>query len=240
MSKTYIDLDKLILDDRYRVRGVNENNLTSLINSDPDDWPSLKVKPQKDHMGRFTGNYIVLGGNHRVQAAYELQLDSLPCEIQDSWLTDEQALLLAYEDNADHGAPLTTHEKREYARLLKQHYPMLSYREIARRVHLDDHTVRRAIEGPYEYESKYDMPGKGIHPYQPSQAQAVVNVLQTILSSETYHNLTTLNSSTISEIASQAIRGGVQDVEERRVVAKHLSEIASGLKTASLRISRDK
>lgn len=240
MSKQMISVDRMVLSDEFMVRGIDDSNLMSLENSDPKDWPPLLVSIERDQMGRQTGRYLVLGGAHRLIAAQSLEVDRLPCEVVQDRITETQALLMAYEDNARHGKALTRTERQDYVRLLKQTYPTMSWRELARRTGLSDKTCKTVVEGKAPYERSYDMPGKGVWPYQPSQAQAVVNVLQTILGENTYYSLSSLNSSTIAAIASQLIRGGIEDVPERKRIAKVLSEVSSGLKTASLKISRDK
>lgn len=231
----------MVLSDEFMVRGIDDSNLMSLENSDPKDWPPLLVSIERDQMGRQTGRYLVLGGAHRLIAAQSLEVDSLPCEIVQDRITETQALLMAYEDNARHGKALTRTERQDYVRLLKQTYPTMSWRELARRTGLSDKTCKTVVEGKAPYERSYDMPNKAARTaLMPSEIQSVVNILGCLVADENYTALKNLNSSTIANIAIDALRNGIEDVQTRKHVAKLIGETASGLKTMSVCIARDK
>src|SRR5258708_27973450 len=135
-NKLYrIPLEKLVLDNSLKVRAINEDHIERLSNSDPSLWPVLKVVPEDG------GNkYYVVSGWHRVNAAREMGLNALDCELVE-YIDDDNAKLLAYESNGSHGLPLTVTERKKYASLLREQYPYMQVKDIAKKVNLAPSTV---------------------------------------------------------------------------------------------------
>lgn len=133
-----IPLNAIVLDEAYQPReGLWPEHVDALVNSNPSEWPPVLVKPLPD------GNYCMIDGFHRYKAAEVLGEINIKAEIDD--VAD---VLTAYEANLKHGMPLTTAERKDYALLLHQRNPQLSYREIGRRAGLHGETVKAVIEPP--------------------------------------------------------------------------------------------
>lgn len=132
-----IPLDQILADDYFQPRdgGVKEGHVRLLMQTDPTAWPPLLVTPNDD--GRFS----LIDGFHRLEAARRLGLTTLPVRI------DRDAdYFSAVAANIAHGLPLSVPDRKAAARLMAEHEPNLSYREIGRRVSLNHETVKHALE----------------------------------------------------------------------------------------------
>jgi hypothetical protein len=138
-----IPLDQLHVDAEYQPREtLSREHVERLRRSDPASWPPLLVAPAED------GGYLVLDGAHRLEAALDLELADgshgalamLPCRV-----VPEADYGLAVRANLDHGLPLSTSDRKVYARWLHTEYPDWSIRHIARECRLAQHTVEAAL-----------------------------------------------------------------------------------------------
>lgn len=120
-----------------RRQGLSEAHVRLMAESDPATWPPLLVAPEGN------GQYVLIDGFHRYEAATRLGLAQVTCIVQDG---------AGYPDavaaNIAHGLPLSRDDRKDAARWWTDREPNLSYREIGRRVGLSDKTVKRAIEAP--------------------------------------------------------------------------------------------
>lgn len=107
-----------------RVDGLDAGHVQEL-QAVAENWPPLVVVERG-------GQFVLVDGFHRLAAAQNLGLDSVPVTIL-PMPEDGDLHALAFALNAIHGRPLTLSDRREFAvRLLRQHSE-LSDREIGRR-----------------------------------------------------------------------------------------------------------
>ena len=133
-----IPVDRLVLDADYnpRLSGTQAAHVRRLLESDPDDWPPIIVTPWDD------STYLILDGSHRYSAAIALGRQSLLCRVIEGGGYPE-----AFEANRQHGLPLASPDRKVFAVWLRDEYPDLSLREIARRCGLHHNTVKAHFEG---------------------------------------------------------------------------------------------
>jgi len=134
---TMIPIDRIVPDDYYqpRTEGINERHVRLLVATDPASWAALLVTP--DEHGQFN----LIDGFHRLEAARRLGLPVLPCRVD-----PEADYFSGVAANITHGLPLTMADRKVAARWLAKLTPSLSYREIGRRCGLHHETVKRALE----------------------------------------------------------------------------------------------
>ena len=132
-----IQVSKLVRDPGYNARlsGNQLAHVRRLLESNSDDWPPIIVTPWDDD------TYLVLDGNHRLQAAIELDLQSMRCNVIEDGGYPE-----AFEANHRHGLPLSIEDRKAYASWLHEEEPSLPYREIGRRCGLHHHTVKTVLD----------------------------------------------------------------------------------------------
>jgi ParB-like chromosome segregation protein Spo0J len=90
------------------------------------------------------GQYGLIGGHHRWEAAKLLKLSAIAARVQQVHDTGE-ARLAAIEDNVKNGLPVSRQAKLELAERLKMAYPDMSNRQIAKRAGISEGTVRRML-----------------------------------------------------------------------------------------------
>lgn len=118
--------------DRLSLEHVNR-----LVNSDPESWPPILVRP-------YEGVFTVLDGFHRVEAARRLKLTSLTAVVFEG--DDSAARETAFEHNKAHGLPLTLADRKAHARWLHEHYPELSNRTLGVKCGLSHTTIKAALD----------------------------------------------------------------------------------------------
>lgn len=213
-----IPINKLLLDPTLQVRPVNQEHLERLINSDVSAWPPLKVVAEEG-----TDRCFIISGQHRYLAAKQKELHSLECELVEDCESDDQLRLVGYEENMRHGLPLSMHERKEYAKLLKKTSPDLSNREVARRAGIDEKTVRN-LYAPQEHDAFSHASDTATIPVSQSftgeQAGAITAFLDSVLSSELYE--AGVSSETFANIAVKHI---LQEYSP-----EYLSDISSTLR----------
>ena len=151
-SSTLIPMTLLRANEDYQPRygGLVEKHVRLLIESDPETWPPLLVRPSDG------GGYDLIDGFHRYEAARRLNVLALPCRIDPD--ADYPDGVFA---NISHGLPLTIEDRKEAADQLHALHPDWSYREIGRRTGLNHETVKRVLEsrrspGAVEHRAKPD------------------------------------------------------------------------------------
>lgn len=137
-----IPIDRLVPDESYqpRINGLSERHVQLLTATDPANWRPLLVTPTED------GDFALIDGFHRYEAARRLGLPALACRIDPN-----AGYLSAVVANMTHGLPLSMADRKDAVRWLAEQDPELSYRELGRRVGLHHETVKRALdaeEGP--------------------------------------------------------------------------------------------
>lgn len=117
---------------------TNPRHVRALMVSRVEDWPPIRVV-----QGEQPDTYTVIDGFHRVEAARRLGLATIRAEVLDG----EADYSIAFEYNAKNGLPLSTEDRKAFARFLHKQNPELSWREIGRRTGLNDETVKAACTG---------------------------------------------------------------------------------------------
>lgn len=133
-----IDPKGISEDTRYQVRQkLDKQNLESLVNSDPSQWPPVKLTLDEDGT-----NFYIVSGFHRVAAAKEIKVSSIRYILVSGTL--EELKLIAYGDNR-HGKPLTLQEKKEYCLAYYQANPTMTFNAISQQVGLSNKTVTEVV-----------------------------------------------------------------------------------------------
>jgi len=144
-----------------RVDGLDANHVRALEET-PETWPPLKVVRQD-------GQYLLVDGYHRLEAAQNLGLESIRVEVVDA-PSDGDLHALAFALNAAHGRPLSLADRRAFADRLLRAQPHLADREIARRCGLAANTVgsiRGRLEESAQIEQTAERVGYGGYVYKP-------------------------------------------------------------------------
>lgn len=123
----------------YRIRGINEEHLESLMFSEPKEWVPVVLTKIDD------STYAIVSGFHRVEAAKQKQLETIKAKVTTENLTEDEIRLFAYKYNSDHGLPLTMEQKKRYAVLLHLQNVEMPHYKIAMLAHISDKTVTEAI-----------------------------------------------------------------------------------------------
>ncbi len=119
-------------------------------------WPPLKVVRQD-------GRYLLVDGFHRLEAARNLGLETVPVEALQT-PKDGDLRALAFSLNASHGKPLSLDDRRAFAERLLRDRPHLADREIGRRCGLSGNTVgaiRERLEESAQIEQTSERVGRG-------------------------------------------------------------------------------
>jgi ParB-like chromosome segregation protein Spo0J len=144
-----------------RVGGIDADHVRTLEET-PESWPPLKVVRQGE-------SYLLVDGYHRLEAAKNLELESIRVEVVD--VTPAEDLHeLAFALNAAHGRPLSLTDRRAFADRLLRTQPHLADREIARRCGLAANTVgaiRGRLEESAQIEQTTERLGQGGYVYRP-------------------------------------------------------------------------
>jgi ParB-like chromosome segregation protein Spo0J len=117
-----------------RVGGTDPEHVRELEESSAY-WPPLSVVRRADR-------YLLVDGFHRLAAAKNLNLVSVPVTVLEPPDSDD-LLALAFSLNAAHGRPLTLSDRRAYSSRLLQAHPERSDQEIGRRAGLAQATVAK-------------------------------------------------------------------------------------------------
>lgn len=144
-----IVLDRITIDPALqpRVEGLELEHVQALQEA-PATWPPIVVVQRDDQ-------YIVVDGCHRLEAARQLGLAEVACEVQtEPEGSDLKAVAFAL--NREHGKPLTLADcKAEAERLLRAEGSQLSNVIIAKRCRLSDKTIGKIRS---ELEATSDIP----------------------------------------------------------------------------------
>jgi ParB-like chromosome segregation protein Spo0J len=119
-------------------------------------WPPLKVVRQD-------GRYLLVDGFHRLEAAQNLGLETVPVEVLQT-PKDGDLRALAFSLNASHGKPLSLDDRRAFAERLLRDQSYLADREIGRRCGLSGNTVgaiRERLEESAQIEQLAERVGRG-------------------------------------------------------------------------------
>jgi hypothetical protein len=134
-----LNINQIVVDLRLqpRVEGIDPDHVQAL-QAVPESWPPLAVVCQGSQ-------YLLLDGFHRLAAAQNLGLDTVPVRVLEP-PADGDLEALAFDLNAAHGRPLSLSDRRAFAvRLLRRH-PDWSDREIGRRSGLSQPPVAKLRE----------------------------------------------------------------------------------------------
>jgi ParB-like chromosome segregation protein Spo0J len=124
-------------------RELDTKYVESLIASNnPGEWPPIIVTASYE--GLPQGKYACVTGQHRIAAAWALQLPTIRAVVR-QFSSDTEITIARWEDNLKHGH-ISHKERKEAAILFKSLHPEMSFREIGRRVGLSDVTAKNAIE----------------------------------------------------------------------------------------------
>lgn len=143
-----------------RVGGVDADHVRALQET-PEGWPPLKVV-------RRDGWHLLVDGFHRLQAARNLGLETVPVKVVET-PADGDLHALAFALNTEHGRPLSLVDRRAFAERLLRAQPYLANRELARRCGLAANTVgalRRWLEESAQIEQTAERVGHGGYVYR--------------------------------------------------------------------------
>ncbi len=164
-TTTMMTIEALMLDPALqpRVGGLDREHIRALQES-PYTWPPVVAVEQN-------GKYLLVDGFHRLQAARDLDLESIRVRLVPI-PPDGDLHALAFSLNASHGRPLSLVDRRAFAQRLLRVRPELSDREIGRRAGLAGNTVsaiRQRLEQSAQIEHTQERVGKGGYTYVPQR-----------------------------------------------------------------------
>ncbi len=156
-SDAKVRLEELEVDHSLqpRVGGTDPAHVRALEEAH-EGWPPLKVVRQD-------GCYLLVDGFHRLEAARNLGLESVPVEVLQA-PDDGDLRALAFYLNAQHGRPLSLDDRRAFAERLLRDRPHVADREIGRRCGLSGNTVgaiRGRLEESAQIEQTAERVGRG-------------------------------------------------------------------------------
>lgn len=125
-------------DDNPRDGSIDEQRITDLTHTDPDLWPPIVVAPDPRN-GRIRG----IDGYARYKAARRLELKEIRAFVE---CFPSDIRIRAFELNQTHGFPLRIPERKRHATYLKEKFPQLSARDIARQCGLAPNTVLATVQ----------------------------------------------------------------------------------------------
>lgn len=158
---TQLALDRITIDLTLqpRVEGIDPDHVRALEDA-ADSWPPLIVV---QHGAR----YLLVDGYHRVAAAQNLGLATVPVRVLPA-PEDGDLHTLAFALNAAHGRPLSLADRRTEATRLLQAHSEWADREIGRRCGLAQPTIaklRSDLEESAQIEQTETRVGKGGYTY---------------------------------------------------------------------------
>lgn len=121
----------------FAMRALGQENLESLMLSDPATWPAIKVTLS-------TQGYILIDGYHRWEIAKRRQLGRM-LAICEPFAHENDVIEAAFRANLHHGLKASSENKSDYAYWLHITYPDMEQLEIAQRVGITQSTVSKAI-----------------------------------------------------------------------------------------------
>lgn len=129
-----VSLDRLVVDPglQPRVGGLDPDHVRALEEA-PASWPPLAAV-QRD------GRLVLVDGFHRLAAAQNLGLATVPVRVVDE-PADGDLHVLAFALNAAHGRPLSLADRRAFAERLLRGRPEVSNMEVSRLAGLSPTTV---------------------------------------------------------------------------------------------------
>ena len=145
-----IPASDLLIDPELQARSrVEAEHVERLSRTDPKTWGPLVITPHPDQPGK----YAILDGAHRFLAGQRLELPNGKV----GHLTKYRSIVLpdggyveSFGLNADHPLSLSINDRKAFARFLRENYPALSNREIARRAGM----ARRTVDGLFKRENE--------------------------------------------------------------------------------------
>lgn len=132
-----------------------------------ESWPPLVVVSDGGN------GFILVDGFHRLTAAKELGLETVPVQVVDA-AADDDLLPLAFDLNSKHGLPLTLDDRRAFARYLLESDPSGSDRSLGKRCGLSAATIakiRSALESDGTIQPKEERVGSDGRTYSPPPRQ---------------------------------------------------------------------
>lgn len=136
---TMIPISDIVIDEscQPRVDGLDDSHLAELVEAIDNECeiPPLVV-------WNINGKHKLSSGFHRYAAYKECGHAVVPCEVKEGTETDWR--IDALVSNVHHGLKLKPVDKQFAAREMIRLLPDLSNREVARRLNIDERTVRNA------------------------------------------------------------------------------------------------
>ena len=141
-KETTLKLDDILLDDEYRIREKeDEATIAKYAELYRDNEAALKCKEKPPHQMTLIvvwldpnrGQYVLLGGFHRLEAARRAGLVEIRVSVV--YGSPDEAFAVALKDNAKHGRPMSDGDKK-YAiiKAFRRYDGAKGIREIAREV----------------------------------------------------------------------------------------------------------
>ena len=119
------------------MRELDQTNLESLLMSEPDTWPPVKVTLS-------IRGYILIDGYHRWEVAKRRGLDRILATCE-PFSHENDIIEATFRANLKHGLKASGENKSDYAYWLHITYPDMEQTEIAERVGVTQSTVSKAI-----------------------------------------------------------------------------------------------
>lgn len=129
--------DAAIRGGTFAMRELDQQNLESLMLSDPTTWPPVKVT-------LTTRGYLLIDGYHRWETAKSKHLDRLLANCE-PFTNENDVVEAAFRANLHHGLTASAENRSDYAYWLHLTYPNMEQAEIAARVGITQSTVSKAI-----------------------------------------------------------------------------------------------
>lgn len=124
------------IDTTRNIRKINASHLESLING---EYPI----PPIDVEDRYPGKYLLLEGQHRVEALKRLGHEYIDANIH-KFESEDERLDFQYESNLHHGMTLSKKEKADYAMRLYRQGRTWNY--IGKKLGMHHATVKKMLD----------------------------------------------------------------------------------------------
>lgn len=121
----------------FALRELDQENLESLMLSDPTTWPPITVT-------LTIRGYILIDGYHRWEVVKRRELDRIMATCK-PFNNENDIIEAAFRANLHHGLKASTDNKSDYAYWLHLTYPDMEQADIAKRIGITQSTVSRAI-----------------------------------------------------------------------------------------------
>lgn len=164
-------------------RGIDEEHVEHLANSNMEEWEALKVVTCNVNGAT---RHAVIDGNHRWRAAQIMKAPAL-LVIAGNYASEEEVIEAAFRANMKNGRAASTGERTQYALWLFWQDPSdkPNMSAIARKVGLNHTTVSRAISKEVKrLEAEEEAEKRGTSPVEITETEKLLRAIRRYLESE--------------------------------------------------------